>query len=71
MQMFHHKTKKQSFRVGYHAATAANVGLASCGVASLVGKAGRLAGAGGRFTGPERSRRNGRNPEGSRKGRRS
>mmetsp|Transcript_46749 Transcript_46749/g.101812 ORF Transcript_46749/g.101812 Transcript_46749/m.101812 type:complete len:135 (-) Transcript_46749:34-438(-) len=42
MQMFHHKTKKESFRVGYHAATAANVGLCSVGMASLVGKAGAV-----------------------------
>ncbi|CAK8985484.1 unnamed protein product [Durusdinium trenchii] len=35
MEMFHHKTKKQSFRVGYHAATAANVGLASYGLSAL------------------------------------
>eukprot|EP00913_Durusdinium_trenchii_P001214 g1117.t1 len=35
MEMFHHKTKKQSFRVGYHAATAANVGLASYGLNRL------------------------------------
>ncbi|CAE7474923.1 unnamed protein product [Symbiodinium natans] len=44
MQMFHHKTKKQSFRVGYHAATACNVGLCSAGLANCVGAAGRSIG---------------------------
>mmetsp|Transcript_22055 Transcript_22055/g.41550 ORF Transcript_22055/g.41550 Transcript_22055/m.41550 type:complete len:133 (+) Transcript_22055:45-443(+) len=41
MQWFHHKTKKQSFRVGYHAATACNVGLCSMGLANCVGSAAR------------------------------
>ncbi|CAE7710722.1 unnamed protein product [Symbiodinium sp. CCMP2592] len=60
MQMFHHKTKKQSFRVGYHAATACNVGLCSAGLASCVGAAGRAVGQANHRSPPPRPRGRGR-----------